>query len=83
MSAPVTLTEQMDGLIAAHGLSSLSITRIDGQIGKFWAISAQSAGRSGAADYGTEVLSDAIAEAINELNKKRVAAVIVPELVSA
>jgi len=79
----MTLTEQLDALIAEHRLSSITITRHVGSsgYGAFWGINAQGDGEIGSNSTNRpESPSEGVAEAINELNAKRTAAVVAPEL---
>lgn len=80
--APVwTLTEQLDQLLTAHRLSSVSLTRIACDGDPFWAINAQGDGHCGSNGYERgETPTQGLERAIAHLNTLRTAAVIVPEL---
>jgi len=77
------LTEQLDALLAEHGLSSITLTRIARANGDgcFWSINAQDNGQIGGNGLrGGDNPAAEIAVAIEELNAKRHAPVVVPEL---
>lgn len=79
------LAEQLDALIAEHGLRSINLTRIvraDGT--NFWAIYAQDSGFCGTNGHvrgGTA--SEGLTAAIDDLNAKRYVVPAVPELGAA
>jgi hypothetical protein len=83
-----TLTEQLDALIAEHGLACITISRFPRAYGSgFWSVNAQAetpTGREiGSNSLNGETPSECLAAAINDLNAKRVRAVSVPELEAA
>lgn len=81
-----SLTEQLDALIAEHGLASICISRLANPGGgTFWHISAQAEAANGSREIGTSGFgttdpAKGVADAINELNIKRIAPVAVVEL---
>jgi hypothetical protein len=84
----MTLEQQLDALIAQHGLSSITLTRIAGTGYKVWGISAQANGFIGANtdDAGggrPDTASDGLTMAIGQLNAQRAAPVVVAELEAA
>lgn len=87
MSAANTLTEQLDALLAKHGLSAITLTRLAGDNGNFWSINAQGDGQCGtstsAMGYHPPTPGEGLAAAIEDLNARRRPAVIVPDLEQA
>lgn len=81
------LTEQLDALIAEHGLASITINRLANSYNPgdcFWSVNAQAVmpdgtREIGTADHDTDP-AGALADAIGRLNAKRVKAVSVPVL---
>lgn len=85
-----TLTDQLDALIAEHGLASIGIGRIarSDRSGNFWSINVQAEMPNGERAIGTNKLEgdapgEALAVAIDALNAKRFAGAVVPELEAA
>lgn len=79
-----TLEQQLDALIAKHGLTAVTLTRIARKDGtSFWAVYAQQDGLCGTLSGSGDVPAhEGIAAAIENLNEKRARPVIVPELAS-
>lgn len=80
----MTLEQQLDALIAQHGLTSITISRMSNRHGQFWGINAQGDGLIGTDvdDQGRRSASatDGLTRAIADLNAQRTPPVIVPEL---
>lgn len=76
-----TLEEQLDALIAEHGLSSISLTRIVCGDRNFWGVNAQGNGFCGSNGHDRgETPGEGLARAIEDLNTLRIMPVVVPEL---
>ena len=81
-----TLEQQLDALIAEHGLSSITLTRIVVGDRRIWSINAQGGGQIGADTDDCPrpaTAREGLAAAIASLNAKRAAPVLVPELAVA
>jgi hypothetical protein len=84
----MTLEQQLDALIAQHGLSSITITRLAGSRRSFWGINAQADGFIGANTDESgggrpDSAHDGLTMAIAQVNAQRAAPVVVDELEEA
>lgn len=82
------LTEQLDALMAEHGLSAITITRCASPgHGNFWGINAHGDNQCGSStSYDGKrpaTPGEGLAIAIEDLNARRRPAVVVPELACA
>jgi hypothetical protein len=82
---PQTLTEQLDALLAEHGLTAITISRSAIEHGNFWSINAHRDGVCGANGLHNRHESPAkgIELAIEDLNARCKPAIVVPELALA
>lgn len=80
--ATQTLEGQLDALIAEHGLTSLTLTRLRLDTGEIiWSNFASADGISGTNRGAcTGSVEDELADALKHLNEKRARPVVVPEL---
>jgi hypothetical protein len=80
-----TLTEQLDALMAEHGLSAITLSRSAMDHGNFWSINAHRDGVCGANGLHNRFESPAkgIELAIEDLNTRCKPAIVVPELACA
>jgi len=79
MNAP-TLEQQLDALIEAHGLSSITLARIATAKRTHWAVYAQADGKCGANLGKGETAQAALAYAMEDLAAQRVVVLVVPDL---
>jgi hypothetical protein len=80
----MTLEQQLDALIAEHGLTALTLSRIARKDGTaFWAMYAQQDTFCGQNRGACEGSAEAeLSAALVDLNEKRTRPVVVPELVA-
>lgn len=80
----MTLTQQLDALIAEHDLSSITLTRLKLSDGRsIWGINAQGNHMIGSGDRYRDDPAKGLSAAIEDLNAKRRTEVVVPMLEAA
>ncbi len=79
MNAP-TLEQQLDALIEAHGLSSITLARIVSAKRTHWAIYAHADGKCAGNQGKGETAQVALAYALEDLAAQRVVVPVVPDL---